>query len=202
MDKLRDGGSVVIKTFGKPLVDIFKQIGQSAKNVGDLAKNNRENWEKFSAAISRFVEGFFDLSRGFKTAFDAALPIISLMVKFVGQLMSLVGQLLGGAGKLGGIFGNIAGAAATIGIGFTAMKGRRAARYGTNKMLGYTQSGGQVPMSEEEFEDKMNTYELDQQYAEYIMEHRNVGNGEMLIRFMERGELYEDFKEHIMWGGK
>ena len=40
------------------------------------------------------------------------------------------------------------------------------------------------PMSEEEFEDKMNTYELDQQYAEYIMEHRNVGNGEMLIRII------------------
>ena len=58
------------------------------------------------------------------------------------------------------------------------------------------------PMSEQEFEEKMNTYELDQQYAEYIMERRNVGNGEMLIRFMERGELYEDFKEQIMWGGK
>ena len=58
------------------------------------------------------------------------------------------------------------------------------------------------PMSEEEFEDKMNTYELDQQYAEYIMEHRNVGNGEMLIRLMERGDLYEDFKEHIMFGSK
>lgn len=58
------------------------------------------------------------------------------------------------------------------------------------------------PMSEEDFEDKMNRYELDQQYAEYIMERRNVGNGEMLIRLMERGELYEDFKEHIMWGGK
>lgn len=58
------------------------------------------------------------------------------------------------------------------------------------------------PMSEEEFEDKMNTYELDQQYAEYIMERRTVGNGEMLIRFMERGELYEDFKEHIMFGSK
>ena len=58
------------------------------------------------------------------------------------------------------------------------------------------------PMSEEEFEEKMNTYELDQQYAEYIMERRNVGNGEMLIRFMEMGELYEDFKEHIMFGSK
>jgi hypothetical protein len=58
------------------------------------------------------------------------------------------------------------------------------------------------PMSEEDFEKKMNRYELDQQYAEYIMERRNVGNGEILIRLMERGELYEDFKEHIMWGGK
>ena len=58
------------------------------------------------------------------------------------------------------------------------------------------------PMSEEEFEEKMNTYELDQQYAEYIMERRNVGNGEILIRLIERGELYEDFKEHIMWGRK
>ena len=58
------------------------------------------------------------------------------------------------------------------------------------------------PMSEQEFEEKMDRYELDQQYAEYIMERRNVGNGEMLIRFMEMGELYEDFKEHIMWGGK
>jgi hypothetical protein len=58
------------------------------------------------------------------------------------------------------------------------------------------------PMSEQEFEEKMNTYELDQQYAEYIMEHRNVGNGEILIRLMERGELYEDFKEHIMFGSK
>ena len=58
------------------------------------------------------------------------------------------------------------------------------------------------PMSSEEFEDKMNTYELDQQYAEYIMDRRTVGNGEMLIRIMERGDLYEDFKEHIMWGSK
>ena len=58
------------------------------------------------------------------------------------------------------------------------------------------------PMSEEEFEAKMNKSELDLEYAEYIMDRRTVGNGEMLIRIMERGDLYEDFKEHIMWGGK
>lgn len=57
-------------------------------------------------------------------------------------------------------------------------------------------------MSAEEFEDKMNKSELDLEYAEYLMDRRPVGNGEMLIRLMERGELYEDFKEHIMCGGK
>jgi len=71
---------------------------------------------------------------------------------------------------------------------------------GEGRIVGLSTLG--EPMSEEEFEDKMNTYELDQQYAEYIMEHRVVGNGEILIRLMEMGELYEDFKEHIMWGGK
>ena len=58
------------------------------------------------------------------------------------------------------------------------------------------------PMSEEEFEDKMNTYELDQQYAEYIMERRNVSNNHVLIRLMESGDFYDDFKEYIMSGGK
>jgi hypothetical protein len=53
-------------------------------------------------------------------------------------------------------------------------------------------------MTEQEFEDAMNTYKLDEQYAEYIMEHRNVGNGEILIKLMERGELYEDFKDEMV----
>jgi len=52
-------------------------------------------------------------------------------------------------------------------------------------------------MTEQEFEDAMNTYKLDEQYAEYIMEHRNVGNGEILIKLMEMGELYEDFKDKM-----
>lgn len=70
---------------------------------------------------------------------------------------------------------------------------------GAGRIVGLSTLG--ETMSEEEFEAKMNTYELDQQYAEYIMDRRTVGNGEMLIRLMERGDLYEDFKEHIMWGG-
>lgn len=71
---------------------------------------------------------------------------------------------------------------------------------GAGRIVGLSTLG--ETMSEEEFEAKMNRYELDMEYAEYIMERRIVGNGEMLIRIMERGDLYEDFKEHIMWGGK
>lgn len=146
LDKLRDGGSIVIKTFGKPILEIFKQIGKSASNIGDLAKNNRANWEKFSESMTRFVQGFFDLSKGFKTAFDAALPIISMMIKFVGQLMSLVGSLMGLAGNLPGVLGTAGGALAAIGGGFIAMKGRRAARYDNRRKYGGME-GGQVPIS-------------------------------------------------------
>ena len=58
------------------------------------------------------------------------------------------------------------------------------------------------PMSEEEFEDKMNTYELEDRYAEYIESHHPVGNNHVLIRLMERGDFYDDFKEDMMSGGK
>ena len=57
-------------------------------------------------------------------------------------------------------------------------------------------------MTEEEFEDKMNTYELEDRYAEYIEEHHPVGNNHVLIRLMESGDFYDDFKEYIMSGCK
>jgi hypothetical protein len=58
------------------------------------------------------------------------------------------------------------------------------------------------PMSEEEFEDKMNTYELEDRYAEFIENNHPVGNNHVLIRLMESGDFYDDFKEYIMSGGK
>lgn len=149
LDKLRDGGSIVIKTFGKPIVEIFKQIGKSAKGIGELAKNNRENWEKFSDAITRFVKGFFDLSRGFRTAFDAALPFISMIVKFIGQLGTAVGGLLKLGAALPGVFGMFGGAAGTAGVMALAFKGRRAARYGTRKAA-EKYGAGQIPISQED----------------------------------------------------
>lgn len=57
-------------------------------------------------------------------------------------------------------------------------------------------------MTEEQFEQAMDKYQLDMEYTDYIMERANVGNGEILIRLMERGDYYEDFKEYMMSGGK
>jgi len=50
-------------------------------------------------------------------------------------------------------------------------------------------------MTEEEFEAAMNTYQLDDEYAEYICEHRTICNGDQLIYWMERGDYYDDFKQ-------
>jgi hypothetical protein len=53
-------------------------------------------------------------------------------------------------------------------------------------------------MTEEQFEQAMNTYQLDMEYTDYIMERANVGNGEILIRLMERGDFYEGFKDKMV----
>jgi hypothetical protein len=52
----------------------------------------------------------------------------------------------------------------------------------------------------EEFERLFDSTELDDEYMEYIMENchgeRIIGNGDMLIKAMEEGFLYQDFREY------
>ena len=52
--------------------------------------------------------------------------------------------------------------------------------------------------TEDQVEDMYDRYELDDQYAEYIMEHMSIGNGTMLINAMENHELFDDFKESLV----
>jgi hypothetical protein len=53
-----------------------------------------------------------------------------------------------------------------------------------------------------EFEKKFENYELEDAYAEYIMENskgeRTICNGDMLIVAMEDGYMYESFKESLV----
>ena len=53
-------------------------------------------------------------------------------------------------------------------------------------------------MTLQEFENAMNTYELDDAYAEYIMEHTSIGNDHMLIAAMERGDYLESFMDSMV----
>ena len=53
-------------------------------------------------------------------------------------------------------------------------------------------------MTEQQFEQAMDKFQLDMEYTNYIMERANVGNGEILIRLMERGDFYEGFKESMV----
>ena len=53
-----------------------------------------------------------------------------------------------------------------------------------------------------EFEQKLENWELEDQYAEYIMDHaagdRVICNGDTLLAAMEDGYLLEDFKDSIV----
>ncbi len=57
-------------------------------------------------------------------------------------------------------------------------------------------------MTEAEFETAFENYKLEDQYVDYIMEHapgdRVICNGDTLIRAMEDGYLYEDFKDSLV----
>jgi hypothetical protein len=57
-------------------------------------------------------------------------------------------------------------------------------------------------MTEQEFEDAMDSYDLDDAYADYIMEHsagdRLICNGDTLILAMEDGYLFDSFKESMV----
>ena len=53
-------------------------------------------------------------------------------------------------------------------------------------------------MTEQQFEQAMDGYQLDNEYAEFIMDNHPVGNNHVLIRLMESGDFYEDFKESMV----
>jgi hypothetical protein len=56
-------------------------------------------------------------------------------------------------------------------------------------------------MTEEQFEEEMGNFNLDSEYAEYIMNkndgQRIICNGDSLIEAMETGYMYNSFKDHM-----
>jgi len=55
-------------------------------------------------------------------------------------------------------------------------------------------------MTEEDFEKEMEKSNLDNEYADYLMNRTSarIYNGDSLIRVMESGDYYDDFKDHMV----
>lgn len=130
LEPLREGGSIVIDTFGKPIIEVFKQIGKGVTGLADQAVKNKDNFLQFGDALKSVVQGFFEISRAIREAFGKALPMINRIVKAFAGLLEIVAGAIGLVAK----GGQVASTAMLGGMGYLAFKGRRSARYQRNRM--------------------------------------------------------------------
>lgn len=126
LDPLREGGSIVIDTFGKPILEVFKQIGEGVKALADQAVKNKDNFLAFGDALKSVVQGFFEISRALREVFSRALPTINAITRGFGTFLKTIATLISALSAVGGPGGS---AAMIGGLGLLAFKGRRSARF-------------------------------------------------------------------------
>lgn len=132
LQPLREGGSIVIDTFGKPIVEIFKQIGEGVKALADQAVKNKENFLAFGDALKSVVQGFFEISRALREVFSRALPTINAITRGFGSFLKTIASIITRLSALGSGFS----AGMIGGLGLLAFKGRRSARFKRGRMGG------------------------------------------------------------------
>ena len=133
LEPLRDGGSIVIKTFGKPIVEIFKQIGLGVKALSAQAVKYEPLFLAFGDSMKSVVVGFFEIMRALREVFARALPIINPVVAALGKLMSTLASIIN---MLSGKTGSGGSSALVALLGMFAFKGRRAARFQRSRGIG------------------------------------------------------------------
>lgn len=121
---LREGGSVLIKTFGVPLVQIFKSIGDNVKHLANLGVKNKDIYKQFGERLKGIVEAFFNMGSATKEAFVVALPVINKVLDAIATIMNAVAKVL----RLLSGLGSFGGAAGIAGMSYLAYKGRNANR--------------------------------------------------------------------------
>jgi hypothetical protein len=121
---LREGGSVLIKTFGLPLVQIFKSIGDNVKHLANLGVKNKDIYKQFGERLKGIVEAFFNMGSATKEAFVIALPVINKVLDAIATIINAVAKVL----RLLSGLGSFGGAAGIAGMSYLAYKGRNANR--------------------------------------------------------------------------
>lgn len=124
LEPLRKGGSIVIDTFGKPILEIFKGLGRNIKSFASLAENNKDKFLAFGDSLKNLVANILDFAAAFKEAFTKALPVITSIVNGLSEIVKMFSTILRGIASLG-TFGAAIGMG---GIAYGAMRGRRSAQ--------------------------------------------------------------------------
>ena len=122
LNPLRNGGSVIIKTFGGPISQIFKSIYENVTHLSELAVKNKTAYAEFSDRLTNIVKAFFEIGRAVKEAFTVALPVINKVLDAVSTIMKIITSVI----RAGTGLGSFGGFAAVAGASFLAYKGRYA----------------------------------------------------------------------------
>lgn len=141
---LREGGSVIIKTFGLPLVQIFKSIGENVRDLANLGVKNKGIYKEFGERLQGIVSAFFNMGIATKKSFTIALPVINKVLDAVATIMNAVAKVLG---LLSGL-GSFGGAAGVLGMSYLGYKGRNANR---RQRVNAGADRGKVIVSPDEF---------------------------------------------------
>ena len=124
LEPLRKGGSIVIDTFGKPILELFKGLGRNVKSFANMAEKNEDKFLSFGDSLKNLVASVLDFADSFKEAFTKALPVITSIVNGLSEIVKLFSTILKGVASLGTF-----GAALGIGgVAYGAMRGRRSAQ--------------------------------------------------------------------------
>lgn len=121
---LTEGGSVLIKTFALPLVQIFKSIGENVEHLSKLGVKNKGVYKEFGERLQGIVKAFFNMGQATKEAFVVALPVINKVLDAISTIMNAVAKVL----KLLSGLGSFGGAAGIAGMSYLGYKGRNANR--------------------------------------------------------------------------
>ena len=141
---LREGGSVLIKTFGLPLVQIFSSIGENVKHLSELGVKNKGIYKEFGERLQGIVKAFFNIGSATKEAFTVALPIINKVLDAISYIMNAVAKVL----RLLSGLGSFGGAAGIGGMAYLAYKGRHANR---QQRVKSGANRGKIVVNENEF---------------------------------------------------
>lgn len=138
LDKLRNGGTIVIDMFAKPLKALFTGIGDNVEHFSKLAVDNKDNFLEFGDKLADVVDALMDFAAKFKEAFVAALPTINQVLTVVEKIIRLLSSVVGG---LAGV--PLGGELITGIAGYGILKGRREAqRQGRRGMNARAAAGG------------------------------------------------------------